>query len=272
MTARYAVFGNPISHSKSPQIHQLFAAQEGIELTYERILVDNDIDTFHDALRIFFNNGGIGANVTVPFKEYAFRLAQNLSERAQIAGAVNTFLLMEDGSLYGDNTDGIGLIHDIQDNLKFPIHNKKVLLIGAGGAARGVVFPLLQCKPALLAVTNRSHDKALAFAQQFQIQAVHFTELSTQSFDLIINATSSSLTGDVPAILGHTFRNCQLAYDMVYAKYATSFMRFAAEHGAQRTADGLGMLVGQAAYSYYLWRGFYPNIVPVMTQLQQELS
>lgn len=272
MLARYAVFGNPIAHSKSPQIHQLFAAQEGVELIYERILVDNDIDAFQDALRIFFNNGGVGANITVPFKEYAFRLSQNLSERARAACSVNTFLLMEDGSLYGDNTDGMGLIHDIQDNLKFPIHNKNVLLIGAGGAARGVVLPLLHCKPALLAVTNRSHDKALAFAHQFQIQAFHFTELSTQSFDLIINATSSSLTGDVPAILGHTFRHCQLAYDMVYAKYATSFMRFAAEHGAQRTADGLGMLVGQAAYSYHLWRGFYPNIIPVMAQLQQELS
>lgn len=272
MTARYAVFGNPIAHSRSPQIHQMFAAQEGTSIDYQRISADHSADAFQAAVHIFFQNGGQGANVTLPFKEYACQQAQERSDRALAAGAANTLLRLEDGRLLADNTDGTGLVCDLRGQLAFEPRGKRILLLGAGGAARGTVPSLLDCQPAELLVCNRSHDKALALAQRFGIGAVRVTELPHRQggFDLVLNATSGSLRGELPAVPANVFRQCVLAYDMVYDKHATVFMRYAAEHGAAYAADGLGMLVCQAAESYRLWRGFEADAAAVIEALRRE--
>ncbi|MDO4998245.1 MAG: shikimate dehydrogenase [Neisseria sp.] len=267
MTAnRYAVFGNPIAHSKSPQIHALFAAQEGVEIVYERILAP--LDGFADAARAFFQAGGRGANVTLPFKTDAFELADELSERAQTAGAVNTLIPLPDGRLRGDNSDGVGLVYDITQYWNIDLKDKNVLIIGAGGAVRGVLQPLL-AQGANITLVNRTEETAQALAQQFGVNLAKFADLK-QSFDVVINGTSSSLNDDLPPVPSAVFADCELAYDMVYANEATAFMRFAAEQGARQTADGIGMLVGQAAFSYQLWRGFAPDIRPVIAAMKAE--
>lgn len=275
MTDRYAVFGNPIGHSKSPFIHAAFARQTGQDLTYSAMLAP--ADDFAGALRAFVAAGGRGANVTLPFKEEAFRLATRLTARAQLAGAVNTLSFAADGML-GDNTDGCGLVRDLCVNLACPIQGRRVLLLGAGGAARGALDPLLAAAPAVLVIANRTPDKALALAaaagEPGVVKGCAYPALAGQSFDLLINATSASLAGELPALPEGVFAPGSLAYDMMYragqAADNTPFLAFAREQGAARRADGLGMLVEQAAEAFFLWRGVRPESAPVMAQLRGE--
>jgi shikimate dehydrogenase len=264
MTDRYAVFGHPIAHSKSPQIHAAFARQTGQDMAYEAILAP--LDGFADCVAQFIAAGGRGANVTVPFKEEAFKLASRLSARAQRAGAVNTFTFDADGIL-GDNTDGAGLVADITRNLHFSLAGKRILLLGAGGAARGVVGPLLDQQPAMLVIANRTVSRAQELAELFDqnVRACGF-EAADTPFDLVINATAASLAGDLPPLSPRVFTPDTLAYDMMYGR-DTPFLDFARSHGA-RTADGLGMLVEQAAEAFSLWRGLRPDTPPVIAMLR----
>jgi shikimate dehydrogenase len=260
MIDRYAVIGNPISHSKSPLIHREFARQTGQEMVYEAI--EAPVDRFASVLAGFRAAGGKGANVTVPFKVEAFSLATSLTERARLAEAVN--VLRFDGDvLHGDNVDGIGLVRDIQENLRFRLRDARVLLMGAGGAARGSVLPILAEGPRLLAIANRTPSKALALAdrcsRQGRLSAGGYPDLGDQAFDLVINATSASLQGALPAVPATAFTGCALAYDLVYGKGLTPFLRFARASGAARLADGIGMLLEQAAESFQLWRGVRPE-------------
>ncbi|MDR2837655.1 MAG: shikimate dehydrogenase [Azonexus sp.] len=274
MTALYAVFGNPVAHSRSPAIHAAFAAATGENLCYEARLAP--LDGFAAALAEFVAAGGRGANVTVPFKEEAFRLCQRLSERAARAGAVNT-LTFADGEIAGDNTDGAGLARDIGENLAVPLAGRRILLLGAGGAARGVIAPLLAERPASLYIANRSADKARQLAAAFadlaagSIEGGSFGELAGKSFDLVINATSASLTGETLPLPAGLFAEKALAYDMMYGKGETPFLQLAREQGAARRADGLGMLVEQAAEAFFIWRGQRPATAPVLAQLRAEL-
>jgi shikimate dehydrogenase len=270
MTDRYAVIGNPISHSKSPIIHAAFARQTGQDLTYEAIL--GPLDGFAERVRQFMREGGKGMNVTVPFKIQAFELADRLTERARLAQAVNTLKFDADGTMLGDNTDGVGMVRDIRDVLDAPIAGRRVLLLGAGGAARGVLLPLLDEKPACLVIANRTPEKAQQLAAQFagcgELGVARFDDLGGQGFDIVINATSASLGGDGLVLPAGAYNPGALAYDMVYGDQPTPFMRRALEQGVARASDGLGMLVGQAAESFYLWRGVRPDTAPVITLLR----
>jgi shikimate dehydrogenase len=264
MSERYAVFGNPVAHSKSPLIHMAFARQSAQDMSYEAILAP--LDGFAAAVRSFAGSGGRGANVTVPFKEEAYRLSSRLSARAAKAAAVNT-LIFENGEILGDNTDGIGLVHDIRDNLEFPLAGKRILLLGAGGAARGVIMPLLAESPTSLTVANRTLEKADALRAHFDgIESSGYAALAGRQFELVINATSSGLSDEMPALPEGVFADGALAYDMMYGR-ETPFMRFAQEHGAT-VADGLGMLVEQAAEAFFIWRGVRPQTAPVIAQLR----
>jgi shikimate dehydrogenase len=267
---RYAVIGHPIAHSKSPEIHARFAAQTRQDLIYERLQAP--LDGFVATVRSFMRQGGKGANVTVPFKLEAYGLASALTERARAAGAVNT-LKFDAGAILGDNTDGVGLVTDIVHNAGIALAGKRVLLLGAGGAARGVVLPLVNQHPAGLVIANRTQSKALLLTQQFtaygSILASDFAGLQG-SFDLVINATSASLAADLPPIPASVFSPDSLAYDMMYGKAPTVFMRFAAQHGAA-VRDGLGMLVEQAAESFFVWRGVRPDTAPVFAELRAGL-
>lgn len=266
-TARYAVFGNPIAHSKSPQIHQMFAAQEGVSIEYTRILsTEEQIDS---DLKRFFAEGGSGCNITVPFKTQAYAAAAEHSPRARTAGAANTLMPLADGSLYADNTDGPGLVLDIVQRLAVPLRGQNILILGAGGAVRGVLQPLAEQQPAGITLANRTADKAQELAGLFGIEALPFDQLPAGHYDIIINATSGGLNGEIPPVDGRVYSACRLAYDMVYGNEPTAFMRFAQAHGAAQTADGLGMLVAQAAASYQLWRGFSPDIAAVTAALQE---
>jgi shikimate dehydrogenase len=264
---RYAVVGNPIAHSKSPIIHAAFAAQTSQNLAYERLLAP--IDGFAATVAHFFGEGGGGLNVTVPFKLEAHALAATLSERAAAAGAVNTLKLV-DGKLHGDNTDGAGLVNDIVRNGGHLLAGKRILLLGAGGAARGAILPLLQEAPAELVIANRSADKAEDLALQFSSHgAVHASTFSALEgrFDVIINATSASLGGEMPPLAAGLFGPSTLAYDMMYGDAPTVFLQFAASQGAQ-TRDGLGMLIEQAAEAFLVWRGVRPDTAPLFAQLR----
>lgn len=269
MTDRYAVIGNPIAHSKSPAIHAAFARQCGQDMSYAALLAP--LDGFRAAVGAFRQAGGRGMNVTVPFKLAALELADELTPRARQAGAVNTLRFDTDG-IFGDNTDGIGLVRDIRDRLGFPLRDKRILILGAGGAARGVVLPLLDECPALLAIANRSVDKAVALKTQFaqfgELTVGGFAAFADAGFDLVINATSASLSGESLSLPAGLFAPGALAYDMVYGKGTTRFMADAQRLGASRVADGLGMLVAQAAESFFIWRGVRPDTVPVMQLLQ----
>lgn len=265
---RYAVFGNPVAHSKSPQIHRQFAGQEGADIEYERILAEPD--GFAEAAARFFAEGGLGANVTVPFKTDAYDWVHEHSERALAAGAVNTLILLSDGRIRGDNTDGIGLVEDIVKTQNVALTGKKVLLLGAGGAVRGVLQPLLAQTPAEVTVANRTPEKAQLLAGQFGIRAMETAALPAAYFDVVINGTSGGLSGALPEVRAEVFSACELAYDMVYGAAAAKFLAFAKQSGAARTADGLGMLVGQAAASYQLWRGFAPDTARVNRYMREE--
>jgi len=263
MTDRYAVFGHPIAHSKSPQIHAAFARQTGQDMTYEAILAPKD--GFAASVAQFIATGGRGANVTVPFKEEAFRLASRLSPRAERAGAVNT-LVFGDGIL-GDNTDGAGLVADLTRNLHCTLAGRRILLLGAGGAARGVIEPLLDQQPAALVIANRTVGRAQELADLFG-RGVRACGLGAPDapFDLVINATAASLAGELPPLSPRVFTADTLAYDMMYGR-DTPFLAFARSHGAA-TADGLGMLVEQAAEAFWLWRGVRPDTAPVIAALR----
>ena len=282
MTDRYCVFGNPVAHSRSPAIHARFAAECGQDLSYEAILAP--VDGFAASVAQFVAAGGKGANVTVPFKEEAFRLSTRLSERAARAGAVNT-LAFADGEIFGDNTDGAGLVRDIEVNLGVALAGQRILLLGAGGAARGALAPLLACRPTSLFIANRSADKALALAAEFadlartmettagpRVDAGNFAETAGRNFDVVINATSASLAGASLPLPPDIFAAGSLAYDMMYGKGATPFMALAGEQGAARLADGLGMLVEQAAEAFFVWRGVRPATAPVLAELRRQLA
>jgi len=268
MTDCYAVIGNPIAHSRSPFIHAEFARQTGQDIHYHALLAPRD--GFTGAVRQFQAEGGKGMNVTVPFKEEAWRLATRLTERARLAEAANTLQFGAEDIL-GDNTDGAGLVRDLQNNLGFSLSGKTILLMGAGGAARGVLQPLLAQRPARLTLVNRTPARADALKRQFaaygEIIACAYDAL-TQPYQLIINATSSSLHGALPPLPETLFAPGALAYDMMYAKEPTLFLRFATAHGASRLADGVGMLVEQAAESFTLWRGVRPDTAPVIALLK----
>ncbi|OGI48434.1 MAG: shikimate dehydrogenase [Candidatus Muproteobacteria bacterium RBG_16_65_34] len=268
---QFAVMGSPVAHSKSPRIHTLFAHQFKHRIEYTAIEVDPG--GFAQALAQFRAAGGRGLNVTVPFKLDAFRLADHLSDRAKLAGAVNTIRFEPDGTVFGDNTDGAGLVHDLTKNLEVAIKDKKVLVLGAGGAVRGVLAPLLKHHPALLVIANRTVSKGKELAEEFahfgRIEACGFNELKGKRFDIVINGTAASLKGEVPPLPENLFANHALAYDMMYGDKATPFMDWAALHGAERIADGLGMLVEQAAESYLVWHGVRPETKSVIAALRK---
>lgn len=270
---RYVVMGNPIGHSKSPLIHRLFAEQIGQALDYTTLLAP--LEDFAACAREFFRDGR-GANITVPFKEDAFRLADSLTERAQRAGAVNTLSKQADGRLLGDNTDGAGLVRDLTVNAGFSLKGKRILLLGAGGAVRGALEPLLAEAPSSLIIANRTVEKAELLAELFAdlgpVSASGFDWLR-EPVDLIINATSASLSGDVPPIAGSLIEPGKtFCYDMMYGKEPTSFCRWAEEHGAAVVMDGLGMLAEQAGEAFFLWRGIRPDTAPVLAELRRQLA
>ena len=273
---RYAVIGNPIAHSKSPQIHAAFARQTGQELSYEALLAP--LDGFAQTVADFRAHGGRGLNVTVPFKLEAFALAEHHTARAQAAGAVNTLAFGADGVL-GDNTDGAGLVRDLTANLNFALAGCRILLLGAGGATRGVLLPLLDSRPARLTIANRTVAKADALAALFAaragdtaLDACGFDALAGRRFDLVINATAASLADELPPLPPGLYAEGALAYDMMYARAPTRFMRAALADGAARVADGLGMLVEQAAESFTLWRGVRPDSAPVLAELRRQIE
>lgn len=271
MTDHYCVFGNPIGHSKSPIIHAAFARQTGEDIDYVTQLAP--IDGFTDAVQAFIASGGKGANVTVPFKEEAFQLATRRTPRADQAGAVNT-LIFRDKEIIGDNTDGYGLLHDITVNLGTPVAGKRILMLGAGGAARGAIGPLLGEKPQSLTVANRTVARAKELEARFSalgpIVGCSHDELAGQSFDIVVDATSSSLSNAMPALPAGIFAPGSLAYTMMYGRPDMPFCCFAREQGAARVAEGLGMLVEQAAEAFFVWRGVRPEGKPVMELLRSK--
>jgi shikimate dehydrogenase len=267
MTDHYAVFGNPIAHSKSPLIHAAFARQTGQDMDYAALLAP--LDGFSQAVDAFRAGGGAGANVTVPFKAQAYALAQRRTPRAEAAGAVNTLKFQADGIL-GDNTDGVGLVRDLSRNLGWTLRGRRILLMGAGGAARGVVLPLLEEGPAELFIVNRTAAKAEDLVRCLPGFAVlaggGYERLEGRRFDGVINATAASLAGDLPPLPEDIFVAGAWAYDMMYGQ-ETPFMAFARARGAQ-VADGLGMLVEQAAEAFLLWRGVRPETATVIRMLR----
>lgn len=261
----YAVFGNPIAHSKSPQIHRAFAEQTGERIHYDKQLVPPG--QFGYAVEQFFRSGK-GLNVTVPFKLEAFELADELTERARAAGAVNTLKKLDDGRILGDNTDGCGMLRDITVNLGWQIKDKKVLVLGAGGAVRGVLLPLLQENPASVVIANRTQSKAQDLVELFNSPVLSSAALDDlpRGFDVVINGSSAGLSGEAPDLPEGLLAENACCYDMVYGKELTPFLTWAKNHGAQ-VADGLGMLVEQAAESFYLWRGVRPETSAVKESL-----
>ena len=276
MTDKYAVIGNPVAHSQSPLIHAEFARQTGQDISYAAILAP--LDGFRTEVLKFRDAGGKGLNITVPFKHEAWNLADDHAGYALDANAVNTIRFV-DGRMVGYNTDGVGLVRDIQGNLNYPIQGRRVLLMGAGGATYGVMHPLLSEHPATVVVANRTLGKAVSLVAHFQkienfapggISAQPYQLLSGAQFDLVINATSAGLNDEMPPLPDAVFATGALAYDMVYGK-TTPFLRFAQERGA-RSADGTGMLVEQAAESFFIWRGVRPQTAPVIEMLKKSVS
>jgi shikimate dehydrogenase len=265
--ALYAVFGNPIAHSQSPAIHAAFARQSGQAMRYEARLAPLEPGGFEAAIRAFAREGGQGANITVPFKERAFALCGKRTARAEAAGAANT-LAFSEGGILGDNTDGAGLVRDLEHNLKRPLAGQRVLVLGAGGAARGIAGPILAAGPACLAIANRTPQKArdlaesLAGAAPCPVSGTGFGGIEG-AFDIVLNATAASLAGEAPPLPAGTYAPKALAYDLMYGKVPTPFLIAARAAGAQ-TADGYGMLVEQAAEAFFLWRGIRPGTRPLL--------
>ncbi len=297
-SGRYAVFGNPIAHSRSPWIHRRFAEQTGLPLRYEAILAPRE--GFAAALDAFQAAGGRGANVTLPFKEEAWRLCDERTARAERAGAVNTLVLRDDGTRLGDNTDGIGLVRDLTVNLGLALAGRRILLLGAGGAARGILAPLLGEHPAALHIANRTAAKALRLAaeardlgpvsgggldqlldlpsnllellQVFTDSGVMLAQLPGPPFDLIVNATSAGIAGELTALPDGLLGPDVVCYDLAYGVAARPFLLWAQEWGARVTSDGTGMLVEQAAESFAIWRGVRPQTAEVIAALRRELA
>jgi shikimate dehydrogenase len=266
---RYALIGHPIDHSRSPLIHTLFARQTQQKLTYEPI--DAEPKDFETAVRGFAAAGGKGVNVTVPHKEAAFALVNERSEAANAAGAVNTISFVA-GRLRGDNTDGIGLIRDLTTNQHVTLAGRRILVLGAGGAARGIVGPLLASRPAELVIANRTKARAEALVEQFKspagVSTVAFEELAKLApFDVLLNATSAGLKGEQPPFPGSIVGPASVCYDLVYSMKDTPFVAWARENGAARALQGWGMLVEQAAESFFIWRGVRPDTRPILQQL-----
>ena len=271
MIDRYAVFGNPIEHSKSPFIHARFAEQTGQKLEYTAELVE--LGDFENAVARFADSGGKGLNITVPFKQQAWRIATRRSARAERARAVNTLVINGINDYYGDNTDGAGLVRDLQANHGLQIERRNLLVVGAGGAVRGVVEPLLECRPAQLTIANRTREKAVELAGDFALlgnsRGCGLDEFGDDIYDIIINGTSASLSGELPSLPARLIHENTFCYDMMYAAEPTPFMRWAQQHGAKRVADGIGMLVEQAAESFRIWRGCEPDTAPVIAALKR---
>ena len=271
-TDRYAVFGSPIKHSKSPRIHQLFAQQTSQQLSYtaEQVLPED----FTSAVGKFFGLGGKGLNCTVPLKELAWKLAENRTQRAELSKAVNTLAIQPDGVIAGDNTDGVGLINDLLNNHAIQLKDIDILILGAGGASRGIIAPILEQSPAKLVVANRTVAKAIQLASEFTVIApvsgCGFNDLEGAKFDLIVNATSASLSDQLPPLPDSLLAADGNCYDLAYANQATAFVRWGVEHDAEKSLDGLGMLVEQAAEAFYLWRKVRPQTEPVIRLLESE--
>ena len=267
---QFTVIGNPIEHSLSPEIHQQFAQQAGIALEYTRTL--GEAGGFRQAVQHFMATGGKGINVTVPFKLEAFALCDHTTERSRLAGAVNT-LWFDNGEIHGDVTDGEGLVRDIEQNHAISLGGRRVLVIGAGGAVRGVLQPLLEAGPRELLICNRTQGKAMELADLFAglgpIRAVAMNALEGEDFDIVINGTASSLANELPAVPASVFRQARFAYDMMYARQPTLFMKWALDSGAEQVADGLGMLVEQAAAGFAIWHGVEVDTAPVIASLRQ---
>ena len=271
---KYTVFGNPIAQSKSPSIHHIFAEQVGLTIEYNRTLAtkENFIATLTD---FFLDENAKGCNVTSPFKEQVAKWVNDLSAGAKLAGAVNTVIKKEDGTFLGDTTDGQGLVQDLL-RLNVQIKGARILMLGAGGAARGALQSILALEPTLLMVANRTAEKAQQLAlllPQDNLIGIGLDHLNTvqQPFDLIINSTSASLTGELPPIPDSVVSSCANVYDMSYADKPTVFIQHAQKLGVLNTFDGLGMLVGQAAESFYLWTGYRPDVLPVINTLRSSL-
>lgn len=274
MIDNYAVFGHPVSHSKSPVIHQFFAKQTRQNLNYTA--QDVPAEQFVTSADTFFNTGGKGLNCTLPLKELAWSYADQLTDRAQKAKAVNTLALLPDGHILGDNTDGIGLINDLTSNHAISLTEQRILILGAGGAARGILTPLLQQQPKIIIVANRTLSKAemlvAEFAQFGSIRCTDFNGLHEQQFDLIINATSASLSQQLPPLPDHLLATDGCCYDLAYANESTTFVRWGVAQNAHKSLDGLGMLVEQAAAAFNLWRGIQPDTAPIIAILENQRS
>lgn len=266
----YAVMGNPIAHSKSPLIHSLFAKQTGQQLGYDALLVERD--GFPSAVLDFFAAGGKGLNVTVPFKQEAWEISDRLSERARRAGAVNTLWRDAQGSLHGDNTDGIGLVRDLTANRSVALAGKRVLLLGAGGAARGVLAPVLAENPASVHIANRTAARAVELVETFadigELSASGLDDIEGRAFDIVINATAAGLEDQAPALAAGIITETSFCYDMMYGDRPTAFMRMAEQQGCSQYSDGLGMLVEQAAEAFRLWRDVMPQTAAVIDALR----
>jgi len=269
---RYAVFGHPIKHSKSPRIHRLFAEQTGQALEYAAVEVP--AEQFQTAVAMFFAEGGKGLNCTVPLKELAWRYADRNTERAELSKAVNTLALQADGSLLGDNTDGIGLVTDLLANHAIALSGIRILILGAGGAGRGIIAPILEQTPQTLVIANRTVDKAVKLAAEFHgkgpITGCGYDALENRQFDLILNATSASLSGQLPPLPTGLLAAGGNCYDLAYGNEPTAFVRWGLENHAAKSLDGLGMLVEQAAEAFFIWRGVRPQTRPVIELLNSE--
>ena len=269
---QYAVFGHPINHSKSPRIHRLFAEQTQQNLNYTA--QDVPAELFDSAIADFFKQGGKGLNCTVPLKELAWQRADSLSERAQFSKAVNTLVLQKDGSLLGDNTDGIGLVTDLTVNHAISLANKRILILGAGGASRGIIGPIMEKQPAQMTIANRTVEKAITLSQEFSqlgdITGCSYEALKDQQFDLIINATSASLTGQLPHLTDGLLAKNGYCYDLAYSNTPTAFVYWGLAQDAKKSLDGLGMLVEQAAEAFYIWRNVRPHTAEVIALLNSE--
>jgi len=273
-TDQYGVFGHPVGHSLSPFIHAMFARETGQQMSYRPF--DVPPEEFNERARAFFKQGGRGLNITLPHKIAAVDVADDLTARAAHAAAVNTFAVRNDGTILGDNTDGTGLVRDLCDNQGIVITHRRILMIGAGGAARGVLAPLLALSPAEIVIANRTSERAEALAKAFErlgkTHGVGFRYIAGGAYDLIINATSASLSGDIPAIPPAVVGPETICYDMAYGKSDTPFVRWALKLGCARALQGWGMLVEQAAESFRIWRGVRPATAPVLAALKERAA
>jgi shikimate dehydrogenase len=269
---RYAVFGYPIKHSKSPRIHQIFAEQTGQLLEYGAQEVP--AEQFSSAVEIFFGDGGKGLNCTIPLKELAWAYADKKTERAQLSKAVNTLALQADGSILGDNTDGVGLITDLMMNHHVNLAGCRILILGAGGASRGIIGPILEQSAHSIVIANRTVDKAINLTAEFHhkgsVTGCGYDDLKSQQFDLIINATSTSLSGELPPLPEDLLAKSGVCYDLAYSNEPTVFVRWGLKNQALKSLDGLGMLVEQAAEAFFIWRGVRPKTRPVIELLNSE--